>query len=110
MSKSSIKGLDKLQRELKKLEKKAEQLGGTRQVPIEELLTPEFMQRFTRFGSVDDMFDQSGFPVETEQDIEALVHTAEWDAFVATNTQFPTWEDIIGQAGQEYISRLWESE
>lgn len=108
MSKSSIEGLDELQRELAKLQRKAEQLSGTRSIPIEEILTAQFMQRYTRFASLSEMLDHSGVNGTTEDDFEAFLQMQEREAFVAANTQFASWQDLLDQAGSEYIARLWQ--
>lgn len=107
MSKTTIKGLDKLQRQLDELQRKVEKASGTHEVPIEELLTPDFMLRFTNFSSAQEMFDASGLDFETQEDFDALP-VDQLDAFIAANTQFNTWDELVAAAGTEYVQRLFE--
>jgi len=107
MSKTTIKGLDKLQRQLDELQRKVEKASGTREVPIDELLTPDFMLRFTNFASAQAMFDESGLDFETQAEFDALP-ADQLDAFIAANTQFDTWDELIAAAGTEYVQKLLE--
>jgi hypothetical protein len=107
MKSSNISGLDKLQRQLDDLQRKVEKASGTHHVLIDELLTPDFMMRFTNFVSAEVMFESSGFKIDSLEDLESIPG-AEWDAFIATNTQFATWEELMGMAGTEYIQRRLE--
>lgn len=99
-----ISGLDKMQRELKQLEKKIAQVSGPHSVPLDQLLPPAFMHRFTNYDSADEMIEKGGFAIRTPEDFTALP-TEEWDRFIATNTQFATWSEMLSVAGNEYIAR-----
>ena len=94
-------GLDKLQKELKKMERNAKKLNGTHQIPLNELFTSSFMRKHTKFSSIDAFFKASGFKADTQEDFEAIPDS-ELDKFVAKNTKFRTWEDMLGEAGSEY--------
>lgn len=82
-------GLDELRRRL-------DQFGREQLVPIGDLLTPEFMRRNTPFSSVDEMFESGGFEVSGQEDFDEI--RPELDAFVARETRFTDWEDMLEAA------------
>ena len=101
--KIEIKGLEELDRKFREAERKVERVSGSREVPIGEILTPDFMARFTNFASVDDMLDKSGFEVNTAEDFQTVTDDDAWSDFVAVNTQFPTWGNMLVAAYEEHI-------
>ena len=101
---SEIKGLDELSKHLEDLAERAESVNGTQEVPLSEFLTPGFLARHTRFLSEGEMFEASGFKVESAEDFEKIPD-AEWDSFIAQNTPFPTWSDMLSAAGTEWLQR-----
>lgn len=94
----------KTQREREKLLEKIAKLRGTHTGSVDQLLVPDFMLRFTNFASVDEMVEKSGFEVHNAEDF-AAVPADEWDQFIAANTQFATWLDMISAAGSECFAR-----
>ncbi len=106
MSKSGIKvkGLDKLEKELKQLQRNAEKLNQTKQVSFEELFTKSFMQKYTSFSSIDELLSAGGFSVETNEDFEAIPDK-EFDEHIAASTKFDNWEDMLNEATSQYVSR-----
>lgn len=109
MSRSKIKGLDKLQRQLKELQRKAEAVGGQHSVSFDELFTASFLTRYTNFTSVEDMIQQSGYKVETSEDFQRIPDS-EWDDFIANNTQFSNWQEMLSLATQEWLGDVWNSD
>ncbi len=96
-----ITGLDKVQRNLRKLERKASELGGQHSVPVRELFPPSFMAKHTKFESIDAMFETSGFKVETAEDLG----NPDWDVFVRSVTNFSDWDEMLTKAGEELVVR-----
>jgi hypothetical protein len=99
-----ITGLDELQRKLDDLARNAQNLSGKQDVPITELLTPSFLSRCSRFQSAKELFEASGFKLESADDFAAIPH-AEWDGFIHANTSFASWEIMLGEAGGEWTAR-----
>ena len=97
-------GLNDLRRELETMSRRAEELDGTHEVSLNDLLTRSFMRKHSRFSSFEKFLDASPFTVETPEDFEAIPD-AEMDAYVSSVTDFDSWEDMLGEATQEYISR-----
>lgn len=97
-------GLDEFQRKLNDVAHRAESLSGNHSVPVPELLTPDFLRRCSRFQSAEELFEASGFKVESAEDFTAIPD-AEWNEFIRTNTSFPSWEAMLGEAGGEWAAR-----
>lgn len=96
-------GFDKLSKKLNELKESAESIQGT-QVPLGELLTPGFLAKHTRFLSEDEMFEASGFNVETAEDFEKIPDD-EWNNFIEQNTPFATWSDMLSAAAAEWTRK-----
>lgn len=97
-----ISGLDELQQELEHMRQAVEDLGEERSVSFEELFTEEFMEENTDFTSIDDLLEAGGFHAETNEDFEAIPEDA-LDAHVAKTTRFDSWEDMLGEATEQYL-------
>ena len=98
-----IEGLDKLQRKLKDLGRKAQELDGEHEVSLAEFLSPDFMVHNTDFGNAQEMLDESGFEIESQEDFEKIPDP-EWDAFITARTRFSSWEEMLTAATGEWTS------
>jgi hypothetical protein len=87
---------------LKELTRKASELDGNRNIPLPELLTPEFLASCSRFGSADEMFNVSGFHIESADDFKAIPD-AEWDDFISKNTSYSRWEEMLKAAVGNWV-------
>lgn len=104
-----ITSFDNFERELEKLQNMFEKVEGTRSIPMDEILNPEFMIRFTIFSSLDDLIEKSGYTVETEEDFERIPDK-EWDEFISAHTQFSSWQDMLDLAANEYFQQQLDVE
>ena len=96
-----ISGLDKLTKQLKQMEKGAKELSETKNVSFEKLFPSSFMRKYTSFSSMDELLNAGGFKVELQKDLEAI-HDNEFDKHIATTTKFKNWEDMLGEAANQY--------
>ena len=87
---------------LRKLQRRAEEVDGTHQVPLSELLTPTFMRGHSPFDSFEAMLRASPFSVESAEDFKAIPD-ADWDVFVRQNTRFSSWHEMLSVAGAEWM-------
>ena len=99
-----VTGLDELQRKLKDLGRRAESISGRQNVPLPELLTPDFIRQCSRFHSVEEMFEASGFKIESAEDFTSIPDD-EWDDFIRANTSFLSWEAMLGEASGKWAAR-----
>lgn len=95
---------------LRKLRKNIENLKDLehgKSVPIEELLTSEFMRRYTKSRNFEEFVLESGF-VDPEKKIDKEIFQAipdeDWDKYVSEQTSFASWHEMLEKAGKEYIS------
>lgn len=96
-------------RKLRDLQRKAEQLDGQHSVPLSELFPDEFMLRNTEFGSIDELFEASGFRVDTEEDF-ASIPDDDLDVFITEHTRFASWEEMKNAAALQWAKRRLELE
>ena len=99
-----MSGFDEIQRKLNRLAANAEALDDEHTVPLTELCPPAFMARHTEFSTLEELFEASGFTVETSEDFEAIPDE-EWDAFIASVTEFPDWRTMQEKAAADWIAR-----
>jgi hypothetical protein len=90
--------------ELQELEQRLERFNGSHDIPMNELLNPEFMLKYTHFSSFQDMLDHSGYSGKTEEDIE-VIPGAQWDAFTSANSTFMSWDEMLEAALGEWSKR-----
>lgn len=101
-----IKGLDKLQRKLNDLQKRAEDLDGEHRVKMSELLSAEFMLACSRFESLDDLLTANGISVESQEDFEAIPDD-DMDRIIQESTSYSSWQEMLqGATGQWAAKRL----
>ena len=96
-------------RKLRDLQRKAELLDGEHSVPMTELFPDEFILRNSEFTSIDELFEASGFNVETEEDF-ASIPDDEWDMFISERTRFSSWDEMKNAAAVEWAKRRLELE
>ena len=99
-----VRGLKEVTDGLDELAKKAKQLNGENRVPLSELFTPAFMRKYTDFATIDEMFEASGYQVDSVEDFKAIPD-APWDSFVQQRTKFSNWREMIQKGGLEWTSR-----
>lgn len=99
-----IEGLDKVHKKLEDLAHKAQELDGQHNVPVSELLTEEFLSQCTRFSWVEEMFEASGFKIESQEDFAAIPDD-QWNDFVGQNSSFDSWQAMLEAAGNEWVRK-----
>jgi hypothetical protein len=99
--KIKISGFEELQNKLTDLSSRVKELDGGHNVPIPELLSPVFLAGCSKFGSAQELFDASGFKINSQEDFKNIPD-AEWDAFIKNNTSFKDWKDMLQAA-----SAMW---
>lgn len=91
-----IKGLDELSKRLKKLSQVSK-------IPLTEMLSPQFISSCSRFKDAQELFEASGYPVNTAEDL-AAIPDAEWDTYIRENTSYPDWASLYKSAGDEWVA------
>ncbi|WP_028125181.1 hypothetical protein [Eremococcus coleocola] len=93
-----VKGLDKLEKQFKELEKNASKINGKNEVSFDELFTNNFMQKYTDFSTIDEFENRSSFDFSNLEQIDDMA----LDNFVSEHTTFSNWKDMLTKA-----SELW---
>ncbi len=99
-----VKGLREVERALENKRRKGEELSGKREVGISELLTASFLRRHTRFSSVDELFEGSGFVVACQEDFDRIPED-KWNAFITKETKFGGWKEMLEAAAAKWVER-----
>lgn len=102
MGSVQIKGLDQLQRKLKRIERNAQSMHGKQSVPFDQVLTTGFLRKNTKFSSVDEIMDLVG--VKAQEDFEKL-EESKLDVVVRDHSSFKSWQDMLDKAVQEWGHR-----
>jgi hypothetical protein len=93
-----VTGLDEFQKKLNDLKNKVESISGERSIPLNELLTPDFLAACSTFSSAEELFERSGFKVESQEDFAAIPDEP-WDEFIRVNTSYFNWQEMLQAAG-----------
>jgi hypothetical protein len=99
-----ITGLEELGKKLDELSKNAEELSQTKSAKMGEILSPEFISKYTRFASADEFFSGGGFDVSSQEAFEAI-EEEKLDAFIRSESSFTSWRELLNTAGAEWAKR-----
>jgi len=95
-------------RNLKKFQKKVKDLEGTLKVSNSELLTPEFMHKYSDCSTLGELLITGQLMKEgeklTQMRFDAIPQES-LDRLVSEKTRFTTWDSMKRKAFQEYITR-----
>jgi len=97
-----MKGFGAFNRRLKGLNGRAQELDGMNRIPLSELFPPPFVQQHGRFSSFEDSIEAGGFKITSQEDFENIPHEV-WDNFIAANTTFSSWRDMLEAATAEWF-------
>lgn len=95
-----VKGFDRFDDLLRDFERDLENTGG--EVPVDDLLPPEFMRSFSDFDSFGEFLAHSKWDVADTDDFEAIPGD-EFDDYVDEYTKFDDWETMLAVAAREYV-------
>lgn len=84
---------------LRELQRKVKELDGERKVALSELLPDDFIRQYTNYQTLQEMLDASGIK-NTEE-----IGNEEFSKFIATHTEFPSWEEMLQVAATAYYKR-----
>lgn len=99
-----IDGLDELQDQLSRMEQGARELGEKTHLTFAELFPDSFIQKYTPYSSIDDLFRSGGFDAESQEAFEAIPES-DLDNHISSTTKFKSWNDMLETATDQYISK-----
>ena len=97
-------GLGEFQKRLKELAESSKRLAGQHNISLSELFNESFLLSYTRFKSVADMFEKSGYKVISQDDFKAIPED-KWDNFIRSHTQFQNWKEMQQKAVMEWAKK-----
>lgn len=95
-----IHGMDEFEKKMKRMNKNVNNI--KKEVSQEQLLNNKFMKKYTKYSSLQEMYEKSGFNIKTEKDFAAIPND-EWNEFINKNTKFSNWQQMGDKAQEEYI-------
>ncbi len=99
-------GFDELEKKLQDITKKAEELNEVKRIPLSELFPEDFVMKHTRFSSISELFQKSGFIVKSDEDLAAIPED-KFDHFLRSNSEFDSWQTFLAAANEEWtVKRL----
>ncbi|MDU6361808.1 MAG: hypothetical protein E6590_17900 [Clostridiales bacterium] len=87
---------------LNDLQKKLNSASGN--VSFGELFNQNFMQEYTNFNTIGELFKNGGFEISTQEDLENIP-LDEFNAYLRTVSKFSDWNQMKQQAGILYLKR-----
>jgi hypothetical protein len=67
-----------------------------------EFLNKEFMEKFTRYKSFEEMVNSAKVSMGIDMDGLVTINDPRIDKFIYDNTQFPDWVTMITEAANQY--------
>lgn len=71
------------------------------EIPFFILFSESFMLSHTRFSSIAAFLEAGGFHAKTDEEFDAIPD-ADLDAYVEKESDFSSWEEMLGEAVEEY--------
>lgn len=70
-----------------------------------ELLTPDFMSKYTEYSTFDEFVESGKFTIENEIQFKVLTDTSQWNQHIIENTSFKDWNEMLRTAVLERATR-----
>lgn len=99
-----INGFDEFEKSLQNVVDTVESINGV-EIDLNDLLSPSFMSRHSNFSSFSEFMEAGNFHYENAEEFEAIPDES-LDAFVKSQTDFETWEDMLSEAATEHVSSM----
>jgi hypothetical protein len=96
-----MKGFGDLRKTLRRLQKNAEALDGTHEVPLDNVLSPAFLRKHTQFTSLENLLAVWNVDGDEFDDLSA----EKKDALTTSTTSFRTWDDFVAAGTAEYARK-----
>lgn len=94
-----IKGLDELQNKLQKMSDGLKEIEGSH--PMGDIITDTFIKMYTKFNSLQELMDNSGFKIESQDDFKSIPDD-DWDKYIASVSKFRNWKEMLDSAMEQY--------
>lgn len=93
-------------RSLRDFSKRVGRLAEQKEVKLVDLFNDGFMQRHTKFASLQALVDASPWKDTPTEDFGSVLESVEWDQHVRANTSFESWVKMRDFAVGEWAKRI----
>lgn len=99
-----IPGFDQVSSKLSDLVPQGLSLDGIPSVPLNDLLTPDFVAKHTKFANAGEMFGAGGFSIKSMEDLKALPGD-KINKFISSISSFGDLQSMLGAAGKVWTEK-----
>lgn len=99
-----VKGISEFSKKIKNFTESVRKVEGTHSVSMIDLLNPHFVSKKTRFLDLDELSKAGGFNFDSVEEFEKIPQE-KLDAFIASESEFSDWQELIKAAGEEWIRK-----
>lgn len=90
--------------DLEELANLIEEFEGDHEVHLVELFSPNFMQKYTAFESLEELFEESPWTVESEEDLDNIPDEP-FDDYIDEHTVFKDQDEMMNIAIDEWTAK-----
>ena len=83
---------------------KVKKLSGNSEIRFKDLFNNNFIINYTKFESINQMFQESDFEIRSEEDFNNIAEN-KLDEYVKETTNFSNWEEMIEKAVEEWVQK-----
>lgn len=74
-------------------------------ISFADLFSPKFVDQYTDFKTIQELFKKSDYKIETAEDFKA-VPDEKWETFISENTRFDSWKDMQLKAFEIFTDNI----
>lgn len=89
---------------INRLNQNLHEVASTTELRFDEIFTNEFLSECSSFRSLEELFEKSGFQVNSVEDFKAIPDD-DWENFIIQNTTYNSWLDMQTDAVTKAISK-----
>ena len=86
------------------MERGAKELERQKTIPFSDLFTDSFMRKYTNYLTFDELMKAGRFQAKTTEEFQAIPDDS-FNTHIAATTKFKTWEDMLGEATSQYVTK-----
>jgi hypothetical protein len=99
-----ITGFDQVEMKLKEMGQGAQELAETKWVSFTELFPEAFLSRHSKYSSVNELFENSGFKINSQDDF-GKIPDDKWDEYIRSVSDFDDWQSMLSAAMEEWTAK-----
>jgi hypothetical protein len=98
-------GFDELYEDLNNMSKEVTELSKINAIGFKQLFSDSFIRRHTQFSTLNELFENSGFIIKSEEDFDTIDEN-ELNKHLSAKTDFDSWDNMLGKAYDEYAATI----